>query len=102
MSISESLRQAWKEAKKMAEKKAFSGRAKLVIAGREGYGDDDDAKFLSFNVWEKKNMRRIYVNDYKRRAVAYIDLTNDNNITTYTNDSQYTDTINRFMSEYAF
>lgn len=29
---------------------------------------------LTFNKWEKNGKRRIYINDYKRRTLGYIDM----------------------------
>lgn len=43
---------------------------------------DSDSNYLTFNLWEKGTKRRIYMNDYKRRSVGYIDFTKDNEIVT--------------------
>lgn len=103
MTISEGLKTAWKEAKAMAEKKEFNGFVKLVIAGREHYSDDKDCKFLRFKKWEKHGLERIYVNDYKRRTLGYIEngefcLKDRQGLSRNEADV----TIERFMSEYAF
>ena len=65
------LKMAWAEAK--APAKQFEQTAKVVISGRENYDDDSASKFLSFNAWEKYGKSRIYINDYKRRTIGYID-----------------------------
>lgn len=43
---------------------------------------DSESNYLTFNLWERGNKRRIYMNDYKRRSVGYIDLVNGNEIVT--------------------
>ena len=43
---------------------------------------DSDSNYLTFNLWERENKRRIYMNDYKRRSVGYINLTSGNEIVT--------------------
>lgn len=70
-SFSAALAMAWAEAK--APSKQFEQTAKVVILGRENYYDDDASKFLTFNSWEKYGKRRIYINDYKRRTIGFID-----------------------------
>ena len=51
----------------------FEGMKKKVIAGRENYEESDKARNLIFKAWEKNEIRRIYINDYNRRALGYID-----------------------------
>ena len=103
MTMSAALKNAWKEAKEMAEKKEFNGFVKLVIAGREHYSDDKESKFLTFKKWEKNGVSRIYVNDYKRRTIGCIEngeftLKDRQGLSR----SEADVTIEKFMSEYAF
>lgn len=49
-------------------KETFSGFAKIIIVGKE---EQTDAPYLAFKAWEKGNIKRIYVNDYKKRTVGY-------------------------------
>lgn len=67
--LSAALRQAWKEVKEMA-KQAFTGFAK-VARREETY--DQECFYLYFNAWEKYGKKRIYINDYKRRTLGYIE-----------------------------
>lgn len=103
LTISEGLKNAWKEAKAMAEKKEFNGFVKLVIAGREHCSDDDASKFLTFKKWEKNDVTRIYVNDYKRRTIGFIEngeFTLKDRQGLFRSEADVT--IERFMDEYAF
>lgn len=98
--LSVALRMAWKEVKKMV-KKTFEGIAKVVITGRENY--DEDSMYLTFKAWEKGNIKRIYINDYKRRTVGYIEngeftLKDNQGLNRTAIDS----TISKFTEEYAF
>ena len=68
--LSKALKIAWKEVKNMA-KATFEKFAK--VAKKENASDNDDAGFLFFKKWEKNGKRRIYVNDYKKRTVGYIE-----------------------------
>lgn len=34
----------------------------------------DDPHYLTFKRWEKNGNKRIYINDYKRRTLGYIDM----------------------------
>lgn len=69
--ISIALKKAWSEVKTMV-KKAFEKTAKVASA-EETYGE---SYFLTFNAWEKYGKRRIYINDYKKRTLGYIDREN--------------------------
>lgn len=83
------------------EKIRFEKSAKIVIAGREHYDDDQASKFVYFNLWEKNGKRRIYVNDYKRRTYGYIDLaTKAYTEVEYKNSIE--EAVTRFMAEYEF
>ena len=53
------------------KKAQFNGFAKMVQPSREHY--EDDCKYLSFKLWEKKGLKGIYINDYKRRTLGYIE-----------------------------
>lgn len=67
INISEGLKRAWKEAKIIKEKFAKTARIQ-----KDGLGMSA-SDFLTFNLWEKYGKKRIYVNDYKRRTVGYIE-----------------------------
>ena len=67
--MSAALKQAWKEAKEMMEKKQFTGFAKVLKEERD-YGD---CCYLYFKKWEKYGKSRIYVNDYKNRTLGFIE-----------------------------
>lgn len=43
----------------------------VTIAKRENASDE--SHYLTFKVWEKGDKRRIYINDYKRRTLGYIE-----------------------------
>ena len=47
---------------------------------------ESDSHFLTFNLWVKGDKHRVYINDYKRRTIGYIDL--DNNNALVVNDRQ--------------
>ena len=74
--------------------KVENGKTNMYI----GTEYDSESNYLTFNLWEKGNKRRIYMNDYKRRSVGYIDLTNGNEIVT---DYRYAEeTAESFLTEY--
>ena len=100
MTISSALKDAWKEAKEM--KKKFENYAKLVVVGRENYGDDDNAKYVSAKRWEKNGCRRIYFNDYKRRTVGYIDCDTKEIVNNGGFAKDFIPTMEKFASEYEF
>lgn len=81
--------------------KKFENEAKIVIAGREHYDDDQESKFTYFKRWEKGGKRRIYVNDYKRRTYGYIDISTKEYVEIEHNNN-IEKTITRFMAEYEF
>ena len=58
--------------------KVENGKTNMYV----GTEFDSDSNYLTFNLWERGNKRRIYMNDYKRRSVGYIDLTKANEIVT--------------------
>ena len=80
MTISSGLKKAWEEAKSMAEKIKFTGRALVArvengkINQYVGTEYDSESNYFSFSLWERGDMTRVYINDYKRRGLGYIDL----------------------------
>lgn len=92
------MKQAWAEIKNAA-KKQFGGFAK-VAKKDDIYGE---CCYLFFKLWEKYGKKRIYINDYKRRTLGYIEngnvIINDNHGNT---NEEIECAINGFMSEYAF
>ena len=105
--ISEGLKEAWKEAKSALEKIKFEGTA---IIGKVRKGEDkpeevekSGSNFYKFNLWEKGGKRRIYINDYQRRSMGYIDLNNNNEIeVNYSQDSDQYRTAKWFIENYEF
>lgn len=57
-------------------KEKFTKTAK--IAKHENADTEIMSAYLTFNMWEKNAKRRIYINDYKRRTLGYIDISNRN------------------------
>lgn len=109
LTISSALKKAWKEAKRMIEKIEFAGNAKIAKMHNGetnpyiGTEYDSESNYLYFDRWEKYGKKRIYVNDYKGRAVAYIDCNNDNEIVTdFGSRSEEVETINHFIGAYVF
>ena len=105
MNISEGLKKAWSEAKAACEKIAFTGIAKVEkIENGEVNNYGEDCCYLTFKLWVGNNgKKRIYVNDYKRRTLAYIDCDNNNRIVTdYSSKSAAVETANYFLAHYAF
>lgn len=105
--ISEGLKEAWKEAKNMEEKIKFNGTA-IVGKVRKGENHPEEAEvsgsnFYKFCLWEKGSKRRIYINDYQRRTMGYIDLNNGNEIeVSYSQDSDQYRTAKWFVENYEF
>lgn len=62
------LRQAWAEIKNTA-KTAFEGFTKIAKCNDAC----DDSHYFTFKLWEKGDKKRIYINDYKRRTLGYIE-----------------------------
>ena len=100
--MSEALRMAWKEIKKMAEKKEFPGYARIekMEGTKEEYGD---STYLYFKLWAKGGYRRVYINDYKRRTLGYIEngevIIRDHQGCA---DREIEYAVNKFSAEYAF
>lgn len=93
----------------MIEKIEFAGNAKIAKMHNGetnpyiGTEYDSESNYLYFDRWEKYGKKRIYVNDYKGRAVAYIDCNNDNEIVTdFGSRSEEVETINHFIGAYVF
>lgn len=85
----------------MAEKKEFTGIAKVERI--DHISGTDDAAYYTFKVWEKNGKKRIYVTDYQRRTIGYIDCDNENQIITdYSPRGGQYATIVKFMNEYNF
>ena len=70
--LSAALKAAWAEVKNVA-KVAFSGMIKIVNPSKAHYDDDSECKYITFKLWEKGSKRRVYINDYKRRTVGFIE-----------------------------
>ena len=108
MTISAGLKKAWKEAKNIMEKIKFNGNAKVakIINGKKamyvGTEYDSDSNYLTFKLWERGSLRRIYINDYRRRSVGYIDINNNNALETSFAKGEVVDTANWFMENYEF
>lgn len=108
MTISAGLKKAWKEVKEIMEKIKFERSAKVakIINGKHsmyvGTEFDSDSNYFTFNLWERGSLRRIYINDYHRRSVGYIDLNNNNALETSFAKGEVVDTANWFMENYEF
>lgn len=94
MTISSGLKKAWEEAKHVTAKKVFKGHLEMMAP--------EANNTVSINLWEKGCYKRIYFNDYKRRAVGYIDCVN--HVAHYMDGfaKMYIPAIDRFMEEYEF
>ena len=77
---------------------SFEGSAKFTKNGRT-----DECDMLTFKYQEKNGKERIYINDYKRRTIGYIDVTTgevviNNNQGNY--ESEIEMAIEGFIAEY--
>ena len=77
---------------------SFEGSAKFTKNGRT-----DECDMLTFKHWAKNGKERIYINDYKRRTIGYIDVTTgevviNNNQGNY--ESEIEMAIEGFVAEY--
>lgn len=95
MTISSALKKAWEEAKVMKEK--FEKYAKVLKEGNLGSSESD---YFTFRRWEKGNYRRIYVNDYKRRTVGYINI--DTKEIEFYDTKEAKSEMQRFIEKYEF
>lgn len=108
MTISSGLKKSWEEAKKIMKKIKFEGTAKVakIVNGKQamyiGTEFDSDSNYFTFNLWERGNKRRIYINDYQRRSVGYIDLNNGNALETSFSKGEVIETANWFINNYEF
>ena len=79
----------------------FNGYAK--VAKVENPAWDIDSRFLYFKGWEKYGKKRIYVNDYKKRTLGYIEngkvFIRDNQGST---NEEVETALNNFMTTYEF
>lgn len=107
MAISSGLKKAWEEAKRTMIK--FERRAKVAIVDANGVcnpncgkENDDESNYLIFKLWEKNGHKRVYANDYKGRAVGYIDLNNNNSIETEFSKGDFVETMKHFVANYEF
>lgn len=98
--LSAALKMAWAEVKNAA-KKAFEQVAQVAKMA-ETYGD---SCYLTFKAWEKGGKRRIYINDYKRRTLGYINRDNGDVVIDDrcgNTQEQIDYAINNFKATYAF
>ena len=108
MTISEGLKKSWEEAKNMAEKIKFEGNAKVakILNGKTNMyvwtEYDSESNYFTFNFWEKGGKKRIYMNDYNRRTVGYIDINNNNSIETSYSRGEVVETAKWFLENYEF
>ena len=77
---------------------SFEGSATFTKNGRT-----DECDMLTFKYWAKNGKERIYINDYKRRTIGYIDVTTgevviNNNQGNY--ESEIEMAIEGFVAEY--
>lgn len=102
MTISSGLKKAWEEAKTTKEK--FQRSAKIL---KPGYDETccSDSAYLYFSLWQKYGKSRIYINDYKRRTLAFIDK-ETKQITEYdlcgVSKSEYEAVVKDFFAKYEF
>ena len=87
--------------------KKFTGYEKVAVIDRDGNTNqwcgtdkDDESNYYVFKYWHKGSYERIYVNDYKRRTLGYIDLKTEEVETDYSNNSDVMRTINFFLENY--
>ena len=98
--LSRALKMAWAEVK-TAVKEAFSGFAKVAKMDNPY----SDSSYLTFKLWEKNGYKRVYINDYKRRTLGYIDV-NTKAVVIEDNqgnsDAEVNTAVNSFLNTYAF
>lgn len=61
---------------------------------------DSDSNYYRFQLWQKDDMNRIYVKDYKNRTVAYIDANKGNEVVTDYAKGPVVETTNWFLKNY--
>lgn len=110
LTFAQCLKRAWEEAKadnrkedkksEKAIKEKFEKCIKILKMEKNGNRISD---YLTFSLWEKYGKRRVYVNDYKKRTIGYIEnglfnlMDNQGNYTDVIEDS-----VERFMAKYEF
>lgn len=52
----------------------------MRIAKAANADSEVESQHLNFNYWSKGDKHRVYINDYKRRTLGYIDLDNSNTV----------------------
>lgn len=82
-------------------KEKFMKSVQMLKSGCEG-NEDVASNWITFNLWERGSMKRIYVNDYKRRSLGYIDVTTKTVHTEYSDNSEVCHEIARFLVKYEF
>lgn len=103
--MSEGLKKAWKKAK---GKIKFDKTVKVAVIEHGetnpyiGTKYDCESNYFTFNLWEKHGYHRIYINDYKRRALGYIDLDCNNLVVNYRETYDVYETAEWFKENYAF
>lgn len=108
LTMSWALKLAWEEAKAMIKTNLnkFDKYEKVArIHNGEtnpniGTDCDSDCNYYTFKRWEKSGYRRIYINDYKRRSLGYIDLNNGNSLAAV--DGPAVETAQWFIKNYEF
>ncbi len=108
MTISSGLKKAWEEAKAAMQKIKFNSVAKVAIVEKGevnpycGTEYDSESNYYDFKLWQKGNYHRIYINDYKRRTVGYIDLDNGNALVSDFSKGPVVETAAWFLENYEF
>ena len=93
------LKMAWAEAKASDDRKVFDKYAR--VERTDSWDSAAPECYYTFRLWEKGGKRRIYVNDYKKRTIGYIDLTHNNEIVTdFAKWSDQCKSIKKFFNEY--
>lgn len=87
----------------------FENIAKVAIVNKNGETNpyigtekDDSSNYLTFKMWKKNGYKRIYVNDYQRRTVAYIDCNANNSVESEYSKGNIIETIKYFIENYEF
>lgn len=108
ITISSGLKKAWKEAKEAMNKIKFNSVAKVATVENGeinpycGTEYDSESNYYTFKLWQKGSYNRIYINDYKRRTVGYIDLNNGNELVTDFSRGPVVETAAWFIENYEF
>ena len=89
------LKTAWAEFK-AAAKMTFEGFAKVAKCNDA----DRVCEYITFKAWKKGTKNRIYINDYKRRTIGYIDLNNDGNVVITDRQGNTQEAINYALNQF--